>query len=58
MRISTFVSSGATNLTCRATFIKGDMYIRDMKNTAYVHLYHSEFGPSDWYDCAGDMLRN
>lgn len=36
MRISTFALSGTTNLTCRATFVKGDMYIRDMKNTSYV----------------------
>ena len=29
--------SGQSDLTGRATFIKGDQYIRDMKNTAYVY---------------------
>ena len=29
-------TSGQSDLTGRATYIKGDQYIRDMKNTAYV----------------------
>ena len=28
--------SGQSDLTGRATYIKGDQYIRDMKNTSYV----------------------
>ena len=30
------LKNGQSHLTGRATFIKGDQYIRDMKNTSYV----------------------